>query len=275
MSIINDIINCSTKEEIDKIVEERINELNNSKEPIEQIGFKSALPTDYDPMYKGFIPLNTRVKYENASVETYSMNTTDFFYEFAHWIKDYNLDSITKIVQMIQTYSNNYFGIYQEHSRDEIFFNKAYQSTTTDDELFKALENNKLGDLKGLNAAMCTERSALAQQLLSFCGLESYYCIGKVQLGGKQEDHCFNIVKRDKDYALLDYSIPEKVYSEDEQINSYLPFVGILTNEEFEQYQQTGDIKSFPDHYYQNGKRIETGEMRDYLIGKPEKNKTL
>ena len=41
------------------------------------------------------------------------------------------------------------------------------KTTKTDSEYFDALENNKIGDLKGMGAALCTERSALAQQILS------------------------------------------------------------------------------------------------------------
>ena len=60
------------------------------------------------------------------------------------------------------------------------------------------MENNKIGDLKGMNVALCTERSAMAQQLLSLFGMESYYCMGSINKNDKIEAHCFNIVKRKK-----------------------------------------------------------------------------
>ena len=51
----------------------------------------------------------------------------------------------------------------------------------------------KLSDtlIKHKGAAQCTERSALAQQILSLFGTESYYCMGCVDLGDRQEGHCF------------------------------------------------------------------------------------
>lgn len=61
-----------------------------------------------------------------------------------------------------------------------------------DEEYFEALENNKIGDLKGKGVAQCTERGAIAQQILSLFGTESYYCMVCVDLGSKQEGHCFN-----------------------------------------------------------------------------------
>ena len=44
-------------------------------------------------------------------------------------------------------------------------------------EYFDVLDNNKIGDLKSKGAAECTERSAVAQQILSIFGIESYYCM--------------------------------------------------------------------------------------------------
>ena len=76
-----------------------------------------------------------------------------------------------------------------------------------------------LHDLKGTGAAQCTERGALVQQVLSIFGTESYYCMECVDLGDRQEGHCFNIVKRKNDYALLDYSVPIVSYKEDGSVN--------------------------------------------------------
>lgn len=44
-------------------------------------------------------------------------------------------------------------------------------------------------------------------------------------MGDRQESHCFNIVKRKNDYALLDYSIPIVSYKEDGSLD-----VNFLTN---------------------------------------------
>ena len=110
----------------------------------------------------------------------------------------------------------------------------------------------------------------MVQQVLSIFGTESYYCMGCVDLGDRQEGHCFNIVKRKNDYALLDYSVPIVSYKEDGSVRAYYPFVGTLANEEFLDFVNNGVIKSFDD-YYMNGRQYEkAGTKRMYVVGKYE-----
>ena len=198
------------------------------------------------------------------------MESTDFIYEFVHFIKKYNINKKASLIHNLEYFVNSYFGFPGKIDRETIFNDIAWQTITTDEEYFKALENNKLGDLKGKGAAQCTERGALVQQVLSIFGTESYYCMGCVDLGDRQEGHCFNIVKRKNDYALLDYSVPIVSYKEDGSVRAYYPFVGTLTNEEFLDFVNNGVIKSFDD-YYMNGRQYEkAGTKRMYVVGKYE-----
>ena len=153
------------------------------------------------------------------------METTDFIYEFAHFIKKYKIGSKGSLIYSLEYFINHYFDFPGKVDRETIFNDIAWQTTTTDEEFFKALSNNKIGDLKGKGAAECTERGALAQQIISIFGTEVYYCMGCVDLDGRQEAHCFNIVKRKNDYALLDYSIPITSYDEEKKPKSLYPFL--------------------------------------------------
>lgn len=267
MDLFKKILECK-EEDVDSIIETAINEANANAEKVEKLGF-----LDYGKscsVFKGFIPLNTRIKYANLNIEDYGMESTDFIYEFVHFIKKYNINNKASLIHNLEYFVNSYFGFPGKIDRETIFNDIAWQTTTTDEEYFKALENNKLGDLKGKGAAQCTERGALVQQVLSIFGTESYYCIGCVDLGDKQEGHCFNIVKRKNDYALLDYSVPIVSYKEDGSVRAYYPFVGTLTNEEFLDFVNNGVIKSFDD-YYMNGRQYEkTGTKRMYVVGKYE-----
>lgn len=267
MDLFQKILECK-EEDVDSIIETAINEANANAEKVEKLGF-----LDYGKscsVFKGFIPLNTRIKYANLNIEDYGMESTDFIYEFVHFIKKYNINNKASLIHNLEYFVNSYFGFPGKIDRETIFNDIAWQTTTTDEEYFKALENNKLGDLKGKGAAQCTERGALVQQVLSIFGTESYYCIGCVDLGDKQEEHCFNIVKRKNDYALLDYSVPIVSYKEDGSVRAYYPFVGTLTNEEFLDFVNNGVIKSFDD-YYMNGRQYEkTGTKRMYVVGKYE-----
>jgi len=267
MDLFQKILECK-EEDVDSIIETAINEANANAEKVEKLGF-----LDYGKscsVFKGFIPLNTRIKYANLNIEDYGMESTDFIYEFAHFIKMYNINNKASLIHNLEYFVNSYFGFPGKIDRETIFNDIAWQTTTTDEEYFKALENNKLGDLKGKGAAQCTERGALVQQVLSIFGTESYYCMGCVDLGDRQEGHCFNIVKRKNDYALLDYSVPIVSYKEDGSVRTYYPFVGTLTNEEFLDFVNNGVIKSFDD-YYMNGRQYEkAGTKRMYVVGKYE-----
>ena len=267
MDILNEILKCND-EELEEIIENAIYELDKRATKVEKLGFLNAF--NRITSFKGFIPFNTRIKYSNLGIEDYNMNTTDFFYEFAKMVKKKKINNKFGIVQAIEPFIIKYFG-YPTHqiSREDIFQDKAWNSTTTDEEFFEALEKNTLGDLKGLGAAECTEMSALAEQLLSLFGIESYYLIGRVNHNGIEEDHAFNAVKRKKDYALLDYSIPCPMYNDKEEIIGYFPFIGIMSNEEFENFinnNEFKEFKEFKEFYYANNQLVKIYDTRSYCV---------
>lgn len=272
MDLLAQIIECK-EEEIEKIISKAIDEKNRVSEKIEKLGFIDLFGGNY--LFKGFIPLDTRIKYSSMSIEDYGMQTTDFMYEFAHFLKQYNINNKGSLIHNLEYFINLYFGMpgSAKSDRETIFETHAFETTTTDEEYFNALENNKIGDLKQKGVAECTERSALAQQILSLFGTEVYYCMGCVDLGDKQEGHCFNIVKRKNDYALLDYSCPVSAFREDGKLQAYYPFVGSMSNEEFEKFVNTGKIKGFENYEIINNKRISTKGERLYIVGEFSINK--
>ena len=123
---------------------------------------------------------------------------------------------------------------------------------------------------------MCTERAAIAENLLSLFGIESYYCMGCIDNNGKIEPHCFIIAKAKEDYRLLDYSIPIPVYRNGKLID-YAPFMAKISFEEFEQIIQDGVLKKFDNYYYiytQNGpKKVPDNKYRTYVVGTFELDK--
>jgi len=271
MGLLQRILECE-EEDVDSIVEAAINEADKNAVQIKRLGFLENNKSN--SVFKGFIPLKTRIKYSNFSMEDYGMESTDFIYEFAHFIRKYNINSKTALVHYLECFINIYFGYSGKINRETIFNEIAWQTTTTDEEYFKALENNKIGDLKGKGAAECTERAALAQQILSLFELETYYCMGCVDLGDRQEGHCFNIVKRKNDYALLDYSLPTALYNNEGIIRSYYPFIGELSNAEFLNFIDNNNIKSFDYYFYKSdGKKELTQTERRYVVGVYEMEK--
>ena len=265
MDLLQKILECKD-EHINLIVNELINEANNKAVRIEKLGF-----LDYEKsnsVFYGFIPLSARIKYANLNVEDYGMNSTDFIYEFIYFIRKFNINNKLSLIYSLERFINDYFGYPGKMDREAVFNDVAWQTTTTDEEYFKALENNKISDLKGKGAAQCTEKSALAQQILSLLGLQIYYCMGCVDLGDREEAHCFNIVKRKDDYALLDYSMPISSYDEDGIVKELYPFVGVLTNSEFSDFVNNGSIKEFDNYDFINNKIELLDNKRKYVVGR-------
>lgn len=266
MNLLEEIIKCNSDEEIDELITEAIKEADKNSEKIEQLGFLDSSRSIN--LFKGFIPLDTRIKYMNLSMEDYGMQTTDYFYEFAHYVKKYDINNKGALINFLEYYINNYFGFPGKMDRREIFNTKAWQTTTTDEEYFAALENNKIGDLKGMGAAECTERSALAQQILSLFGMETYYCIGNVDFKTIHGCHCFNAVKTKNGYTILDYSLPVTSYTIDGKVRAYYPFIGVLSNEEFEQFINQESPEMLENYEYVDGERKLLSDTRIYTIGK-------
>lgn len=265
MELLEQILKCSSEEEIDNLIAVAINRANENSTKVDQLGFLDSGKSN--SLFRGFIPLNARIKYMNHALETYSMDTTDFLYDFANLLKRYGIDNKVALIHYLEFYINSYFGYPGKTTRESIFQDVAWRNTTTDEEFWAALENNKIGDLKGKGAALCTERSALAQQILSLFGIETYYCMGCIDEGTKQEPHCFNVVKRKNDYALLDYSIPVTSFNRDGSIKGFYPFVGIMSNEEFEDFVGGGTLKTFDNYEFVDNNKKTLSNRRLYIVG--------
>ncbi len=87
-------------------------------------------------IFRGFIPLNTRIKYASLNIEDYGMKSTDYFYEFANLLRKYKINNKVFFVFNLEYFINNYFGMPGKANRTEIFNDIAWQTTTTDDEYF-------------------------------------------------------------------------------------------------------------------------------------------
>lgn len=268
MNLLEKIMNTPF-DELDSIISIELKEKIEKSQKVEMLGFAGFKLVPY---HKGFIHSETRIKYQKNNLATYSMETTDYFYEFARELKKRQVINRGELVRFIYTFLNQYFGIPKDNLdyRDSIFLDIAFQTTTTDDELFDRLEQNKIGDLKQKNVAMCTERAAMAQNLLSLFDFECYYCNGCMYHNQKEECHCFNIVKTKNDFKLLDYSVPIQIV-EANQIIGTEPFLVSIPLEEGEAVLNGEIEKKYPEYYSlkegTKNRAIPTGEERIYIIG--------
>lgn len=275
MELLDKIINAETNDEIKELIDQEIKIKNDSATKVEELGM-SSYNTGSKP-FRGFIPLETRIKYSNRSVETYSMNTKDFFYEYALFLKKHNITKKGMFIAALETFMNNYFGLEKKYtSRETIFNDIPFQTTKTDEEYFTALENNSIGNLKGTGVAECTERAAMAQQILSLFDIETYYCIGCVKKGELEEAHAFNIAKTQDGYALIDYSMPVSRFNDEGKTTMYFPFIGEITDLEFEEFIKGEKLIDFKDYEFVNNKKTSNDKERFYVTNsyKITKNST-
>lgn len=278
MDLLEKINNC-TEEELTSIIDEALKNVIEKSEKKERLGFvDGGLATSKIPSHKGFISPDSRIKYSNFSMNMYSMKTTDYIYDFAKYVKKNKISNKGTLVKFVENFINEYFGISNGiDMRDTYFDQIAFQTTTTDDEYFQKLENLEIGDLKGKNIAMCTERAALAQNLLSLFGFDIYYCMGCVNNDGKEESHCFNIARAKDSFKLLDYSMPVPIFENGRAID-YAPFQGSIELEELENVLVNGINKDFPTYEYvktlEGIKKVPTGKVRTYNVGTTKMEQT-
>lgn len=271
MDLLEKINNCK-EEELTSIIDVALQNAIASADKKERLGFTDGgLVTAKIPSHKGFISPDSRIKYSNFSMNMYSMKTTDYIYDFAKYIKRNKINNRGTLVKYVENFINGYFGISNgADMRDTYFDQIAFQTTTTDDEYFEKLENLEIGDLKGKNVAMCTERAALAQNLLSLFDFDIYYCMGCVNNNGKDESHCFNIARAKDSFMLLDYSLPVSVFENGRAVD-YAPFQCSIGLNELEDVLVNGINKEFSSYEYiktpQGIKKVTTGEVRTYNVG--------
>jgi len=272
MDLLNVINKCS-EEQIDSIMFAAIKHAEAHSEDGKVLGFaENVVATSKIAAHKGFIHPNTRIKYSNWSANTYSMKTTDYIYEFARYIKKMHVTNKSHLVKCIEDYINIYFGVVSDgrDMRDAYFDKIAWSTTTTDDEYFAKIANFELGDLKSKNVAMCTERAAVAQNLLSLFGIEAYYCMGCVTNNGKEAQHCFNVARALNQFVLLDYSLPVSVFENGVAVD-FVPFQGSIELREIIDVLFNGVSKKFNDYEYiktpEKINKISTGQVRTYVVG--------
>lgn len=183
-------------------------------------------------VYKGYISSNSPIK-SSKSAEAFYLDNINIYYDFIVQYKMHiNEDDLLKMFQDLQNYFTDTFGLTgSQKKRNEVYCEHSIelQSKLTDNEL---LSVHKLTE-KG--AAMCLERSAILQNILSLLGLNSYFIYGKLEKitidNTSSELHSYNIVKITKDdYLIYDISNPLSLEQNGEKY--YFPAINVISENE-------------------------------------------
>jgi hypothetical protein len=269
MSFLEQILNCD-EDKLEELITRRIEELNATSEK-KALGFSSTLRKP--ELHKGFINLDSTIKFSRHSLISYSMRTTDFYLEYAMFIRKSKIMSRTQLVYYTLAFIDSYFG-YNKYDADyrEDFFYRQVENVKDDDEYFKILESQTIGDLKGWGLAMCTERAALANNVLAMCEFDTYYAIGCMRTPNVDDAHAYILVKAKKDYAIVDYSVPVYFHSNN---GTYLfPYTTSVSQDKLTGFLENGEILECDEYeVYQEGHKLIRKPVegkREYRVGEVE-----
>lgn len=179
-------------------------------------------------IYKGYISSNSPIK-SSKSAEAFYLDNINIYYDFIKQYKYHiNEDEIIKMFQDLQNYFTDTFGLTgSQKKRNEVY---CEYSTELQNKIFD-VEGLSVHKLTEKGAAMCLERSAILQNILSLLGLNSYFIYGKLEKFGlddiTSELHSYNIVKiTTEDYLIYDISNPLSL--EHNNTKYYFPAINVI-----------------------------------------------
>ena len=239
---------CDTYEDVvelvDEVIEEEI-EISKSNNNHDFIGYDSQnvskrilmeepkrFEISYNSGWNGFIDSNIRITfgaYYNLSNgqsdfkgNYYYMDTRDFIYDFCYEYKDYDFIDEFDLICCIKLSMDDYFSsitFLNDISRDKMVL-PISKDFDHDYEV-----KHKFSDFKGKNNAMCTERAAFANNLLSVYGVGVCMALGNIVVDGKDEGHAFNFVDIGEGLSLVDFQIGSDLYNLTDDNIDKIPFV--------------------------------------------------
>ncbi len=183
-------------------------------------------------VYYGYISSNSPIK-SSKSAEAFYLDNINIYYDFIVKYKEHiNEHDLLKMFQDLQNYFTDTFGLTgSQKKRNEVYCEHSVelQNQVIDKDLLSVHELAKKG------AAMCLERSAILQNILSLLGLNSYFIYGKLEKVEDEEHsvelHSYNIIKiTNEDYLIYDISNPLSLEHNNEKY--YFPAINVISEEQ-------------------------------------------
>ena len=147
-------------------------------------------------------------------VVSFRMDDTSFYKTIVDYIKNTPADHITRdgkinnnyIMDVVQCTILNYLGLHSSEARR----NALYDSKIDLNDALLDDTTLSIGDFKQKNAAMCVEKSAMAQNILAFLGYNPMMIFGYLssEKGAINEGHSYNCIIRNGKAILADFTNP-------------------------------------------------------------------
>lgn len=188
-----DFDKVNSDEELRANIDSRLNDLYSNAPKRTVVGFESMSPL------KNIIPRDTLI--DNGG-SYYNIKNNEYIYEFISILKRNNINNIDQALNNIYNFISYYFGKDGDDEKRQNIFNQHTFNDSYPD----------ISVLRNQNAAMCSERAAMAQNLFSFFGIESYYLTGYLKVNEQQEPHAFNLIKYKGKFMIYDSSKDVPIY---------------------------------------------------------------
>lgn len=163
----------------------------------------------------GFIPSKTKL-YRNILAEPFMLTDDSIYRDFINNLRtdlgkpeNSQMTARERALFAVQDTIDRYFGNRGHTKAQEMANQDLYD---------RAKEPIRMEDLRGKGIAVCLEKAAVAQNLLTFAGYDSKLAMGEVSKGERFIGHSFNLVKGEKGYSLYDPSNPRFIYQGDDQM---------------------------------------------------------
>ncbi len=266
----------SDKETTRQIIDSRIALLEETCDASDSISPNDQL------IHRGYIGSKTSVGFEGGVVmvsmgSSYKLANTEYLHAAVNSIQE-NKESIKNgmdLFKQVEGFLNSYFGLPEmsnANRRMDVIEQKYDLNNPkwTDDEYFEILENIDISVFKGEHVALCSERTAMAQNILSLFGYETYYVNGVVDIDGRKEGHAFNVVvSKSGGKNIVDFSVTSTM--EYMGMNWIMPTSGKI--KDFDDFKQGDIVKvyTYAGHIADDGsvKRTPTHRVTYHARTKP------
>ena len=235
--------------------------------PKNQLDENKNLMVDIRNLYNGYIPKGMRIVYglsydydQDGLVSNdgkyYYLDTEDYIYEFCKEIQKRDMLNEFELFYYLQDFIKKYFGLTPTINRENMF-KMLYKD---ENNYYKPVNEHGLSWFKKKGNAMCTEYAVVAQNILSFFGMDTYMMIAKEKIRDNEpESHAFNFVsytesETGKEKAtLIDFATPIPIYDLQFKFIGEFPFLGKVDNLDEDFFNKLNDDEEeleFPEYCY-------------------------
>jgi len=200
----------------------------------------------HSPPYKGFIHPDSEIK-PISLLDGFKLDDTNIYSRLIDNVRAFKRDFRwkSKSIREINPYAvlktlGEYFGNYTADEGLEGRHHSYYMDHSSADS-----EALPLVELKGKGLAMCTEKAAAAQNLVTLLGYDSELCLsqGCQLIDGKEEMHAFNVINSDRGRFIFEPANPIILTDTEGNIVNFYPATYRITDEQYAGLMSGGEVE--------------------------------